>query len=373
MQTNVEQYTSYVIRLGTAGAATMSLNIPIRSQARLEFAESSKPIAFFALLCFACCLLLMASDMAYASTECPKSAPMNDPFSDFDDTMTEEEKRLALHSDLAQKLASQERPCQPVIQQSNTATTGSEQKTNGANTAGEQSNSQSGQQNSSQTNQQDSKQAGQQPTDQNGEPGGTQGAGQKGPDRNSAQPSSHVQGTSTNGVPEQAPSGGGYTSPWDKPPEQSSNAGIVSLDPMLRSASQSKQSAQPVAGSQVESQAASSVSGEALPAKSTGVAAKKTESRFLNAYGQTVEQPRESIEDIASRYNSRKNGAYGSPGSTGTFQQKLNNGGSGRTTGKVQTISANDAAIKALQNRLATETDPAKKKQMQAEISRLKK
>ncbi|PCJ34489.1 MAG: hypothetical protein COA93_04750 [Alphaproteobacteria bacterium] len=78
------------------------------------------------------------------------------------------------------------------------------------------------------------------------------------------------------------------------------------------------------------------------------------------------------MEEIANRYNNRSKGLYGTPGNTGS-NSTVPYSNTGNTAAKSQAIKADDGLIKALKKRLASETDPKKKKQIQAEIDRLEK
>lgn len=283
-----------------------------------------------------------ASDPAQTKLECPKVERPNDPFDDFDDVMTEDEKREALHEDLKQKLASHKAACDPLI------------NTPKAPSA-----------------------AGQQQAKQPGSSGGAQGSGQATDQQSSGQQSAGQQGgdqksDSQQATPEQstAGNGGAYSSPWaaQKPGEEN---GVVPLEPRVDGKNTTAPTPEPIPGEQGVSQPEAGVSGAApLPNATDAAQGQGETSKFLERYGGAGQQPRESITDIANRH---KNNGSGSPGNTGTLQQNQKYGGSGSAPPKTATISANDAAIKALEERLARETDPEKKKQIQAEIDRLKK
>jgi hypothetical protein len=270
------------------------------------------------------CMVFLENDGVYADTKCPRIVSLDDPFSDFDDIMTEEEKRQALHDDLKRKLAADKPACAPNASASKNTPSGSQQ--------------QGGQQ-----------QGGQQQ-------GGQQQGGQQ---QGSQQQGAQQQGSQQQGGQQNADgNGGNYTSPWNEQSEPVANSRFEPLDPRSASSSQPKLGSKASTKAQVKSQAAPNVSGAD---KQSGTPADQ--------------QHGDCYEDIANRYNTKNNGTYGSFGNTGTRQNILNSNGQRQSNApdSAKTISANDAVIKALEERLAKEKDPARKKQIQQEIDRLRK
>lgn len=301
----------------------------------------------------------MTGYAAYADSNCPALKVSNDPFADLDDVMTEEEKRQALHLDLKRKLSSHKPSCPP-----SSKTTKENSSANPGQSAG--SGASAGQQNSGQA-------SGQNPSGQNGSQGAAQPAGSQNGGQSAGKTGSSNQSIPANGVSGQgtAGSGGKYSSPWGTQSSSASNSGAVSLEPMPVPS----QASQATPSTKIKSQAATNIAG-AGPSpkspKSPATTAGQPSSEFLKIYGEEGSPPpRESLEEIANRYNNRSKGQYGSPGNTGT-NSHLNYSNTGKTTAKSQTIKADDGVIKALQERLASETNPEKKKQIQAEIDRLK-
>lgn len=300
----------------------------------------------------------ISSDPAQTKLECPKFEQKNDPFGEFDDVLTEEEKRQALHEDLKQKLASHKASCDPLMKAPKAPSAVGQEQVKQADSSG--SGQASGQQSDGQ------KATSQQSGDQ--KPGGQQATTQQ----TTAQQGSPTPNAPTDGDPEQgtAANGGTYSSPWatQQPGEQS---GVVPLEPRVDAKNTKPSTPQPIPAEQTDSQPEPGVSGAAQGPNSTDAAqASGQPSKFLERYGGTGQMPQETIADIANRH---KNSGSGSPGNTGTLQQNQKYGAPGSTPPKTATISANDAAIKALEERLESETDPEKKKQIQAEIDRLKK
>lgn len=365
-----------------------------RLQGLSAFYRRAKPLksrVFLAAVSLSFCVIFMAGDGAYADSECRSPKVSNDPFADLDDIMTEEEKRQALHSDLKRKLSSHKQSCPPpskTAKPSSPANAGqaagasassgqqqsgqaSGQKSGGQSKGQQQSGKASGQSASSQNGgqgQTGSAKAAQQPAGNAGASANPQQSGQNG-GQGASQPATAKQNVPAKGASGQkaAGSGGKYTSPWGTQTYSPSDSGVVSLEPMPASPAPS-QTSPPAPGNKIKSQAAANIAGTGPVTKPSATSAGKPPSKFLKIYGgDEVAPPRQSFEEIANRHN---RGLYGSPGNTGA-NSNSNYGSGGKTVGKSQTVKADDGLIKVLQERLARETDPEKKKQIQAEIDRL--
>ena len=309
----------------------------------------------------ACCVAAFAGYVAFANDECPAPVALNDPFSDFDDLMTEEEKRQAAHLDLEQKLALHQPSCQPSSTAS--ATTPPESQKQSEESTSQPADSQDGgQTDAAQESAPASGVSGQDPAEESqqseqseqaeGQASGSQGPAGSNPAGQQAAESTPTQSTPASGVSGQGSAGGEGQSSMPS----SSAAGPPSTQ----------------SGTQVESRAASGVAGAGSAAGPSGAGAAQPPSEFLKAYGAQGAQPRETVEEIASRHKNSGQGQYGSPGNTGATSSHIY-GNSGVMTNQSQTVSADAGLRKSLQERLANETDPDKKKEIQAQIDDLGK
>lgn len=294
----------------------------------------------------------IASDPAPSKLECPKIEASNDPFDEFDDVMTEDEKREALHDDLKQKLASHKALCDPLTKTPKAPSATAKQPTKEAGSPG-----------------------GKQGSGQGSSEGSEGSAGEKPESQDSpSKEGSPTQKTPAGGGPEQGAAGNGvvYSSPWEAQ-EPSEESGVIPLEPRAPTDKAPTPTHQPVSGEQLNSEPELGVSGAGpIPNSTDATKPQEQTSKFLEKYGGAGQLPRENIEDIANRHKNA-GGRTGSPGNTGTLQKNQKSGAPGGAPRNTQTISANDAAIKALEERFKRETNPEKKKQIQAEIDRLKK
>lgn len=305
-----------------------------------------------------CCFVWANNAPLYAGDDCSKPVKLDDPFADLDDLLTEEEKREALHRDLDRKLALHKSACDPNHKLKKQIPP----QTNTPPSAGHQQSGQASGQNGSQSNSQShGVQTGQQSSDtsQQNQPANT-ATGQSG-------------------------DGGRYSSPWAEQELSVTEAGKVSLEPMAQPPANAPESMPQLSpGVQGDSsQPASSLSGTEEQSKlpesqsnriaSGGNGDGQPQSQFLKIYGGQSEPAHESIEDIANGHKSRGQNLYGFPGNTGTNQQNPNYSDPGRKTNQTTTVGADDAVVLALKKRLENESDPEKRKEIQAEIDRYKK
>lgn len=268
-----------------------------------------------------------------AAVECPKPVKSNDPFADFDDLMTEDEKREALHKELDRKLAQHKSRCD--IKQ----------------------------------NQQDSSSASARSAAQANGQSGSQQQGQAGSSSNASQQNQTSQYSQANQNSQATPDAqpGQYTSPWAQQSAPLAGSGKVMLDPMAQPAEKPASEPQSTATEAAPNDTQQSAAGSS----GTGNQSKPQESLFLKTYGGQSALESEKIEDIAGR--SAAGGRYGSPGNTGLDRQTPYSPTSVGTPSQTVTISADDAVVTALKKRLKTETDPEKRKEIQAEIDKYEK
>ena len=280
-----------------------------------------------------------AGYVVLANNECPAPVALSDPFNDFDELMTEEEKRQAAHHDLEKKLAAHQSSCLPPSAMSTPTPSESQQSSEQASSqaansqtsgegAGQKGSSQSGDQSGSQSK----------PTQQSTPANGVSGEGPSGPSRQSAGQPSASQGQASQSTAGSAGASGG------QPP--------------------------PGTGTQIESQAASGVAGASPATHQPGTSAPQPPSEFLKTYGAQGPQSQETVEEIANRHKNSGQDPYGTPGNTGSTS-KPNYSSPETMTHQSQTVSADAGLRKSLQERLANETDPDKRREIQAQIDEL--
>jgi hypothetical protein len=316
-----------------------------------------------ACLTIALMLSTLASTTVFSlPNACPKPIKIDDPFSSFDDILSDEEKRAELHKDLDRKLARHNAPCDPTIKQSKPSQ--EQASATAPNPSQNQTDDQKGEQNSklqaTQTNSQESTKA---PSEQ-------------------ASPST----TSTNNNASEI-NEGNYSSPWANHSTKNDDQQSIALEPMETntpqgsSASTSSSQSPPTSVQTIDSDTkpslpSSSISGaddKQQKTKTTSSTTAKTESEFLKKYGTLKQSSPQSIEDIADQYKNRNQYGFGTPGNTGPNTQTPNYSDPQKNTDQATTISANEAVLVALEKRLTSEQDPEKRKEIQAEIDRYKK
>lgn len=334
---------------------------------------------------------------ASAADDCPAPAAIKDPFSDFDDLKTDEEKREALHEDLDRELAKHKKRCDKKQNaaaqsaQSAASTSGGQsgaqqaegqqsESENGSNSAQSQnSNSSQGQSqgqsqsdpNSSASQQQQANGQQQQATSQQQAASQQQQAASQQQQSNGQQQQSASQQQQASGQQQQqsgsaaaqAQQAGTYSSPWATRQSSAAGSGQVMLEPMAEPTQKEPDPAQQ-AGQSGTSQEATGPAG-------TGGQTEEQGSVFLKTYGGQQGLAGEKIEDIAGRH--KTNQQYGSPGSAGAFRHQPFSSSPGKKPGEASTVSAEDTVLAALKKRLAEETDPAKKKEIQAQIDSYRK
>lgn len=287
---------------------------------------------------------------AHASVECPKPEKTTDPFADFDDLMTEDEKREALHIELDRKLAQHKSRCE--TKQNQQKPVSSSTKT----TAVSGSNQSEGQQaNQASSNGDATNNA------QSQNPDNPQSQEQADSGNNASQ-----QQKTTNQAAAHSNQTAQYSSPWANQQISGSGAGKVTLEPMAEPSPKPTEEM-----SDTTPEAMQQLTPQNGGANGTGEQSKQQESLFLKTYGGQSALETEKIEDIAGR--SAAGDIYGSPGNTGLDQQKPYYPATGRKPAQTATISADDAVVAALTKRLKTETDPEKRKEIQAEIDKYEK
>lgn len=307
-----------------------------------------------------CSLAFANYNPLYAADDCSKPIKLDGPFADLDDLLTEEEKREALHEELDRKLAAHKSPCDPTKKPKKPTSPNA----NAAPSANQQQPAQASDQNGSQGNNQNTAQSAQQNNAQTGDPGA---------------PKDQQQDNATG----QPGNSGRYSSPWANQEPSASDAGTVSLEPMADpgassaknlpqlSPEQQKGEPRPAAGLSSTEEQARPTGNQAAGISSREYNTKLPESQFLKRYGGQSEPAYDKIEDIANRHKSGSQ--YGYPGNTGTNQQNPNYSDPGRKPGQTTTINADDAVLVALKKRLENESDPEKRKEIQAEIDKYKK
>ncbi len=290
---------------------------------------------------------------------CPKPIKTDDPFSGFDDLLSDDEKRAELHKDLDRKLAQHNAPCDPTEKQSKpsqapaTASTPSQSQTD--NQKGEQKSAPQ----ATQTNPQESTKV-------------------------SSEPDLPSVTSTNNNAPKINEDT--YSSPWANHSTKNNDQQSIALEPMETNTpqdssasafgSQSQAPVETINSDTKQSLPSSSISGadgKQQRTKATPPTTAKVESEFLKKYGASTQPSSQSIEDIADQHKNRSQYGFGTPGNTGSNTQTPNYSDPQRNTDQATTISADKAVLAALKKRLAHEKDPEKRKEIQAEIDRYKK
>lgn len=272
--------------------------------------------------------------------------------------MTKDEKREELHKELDRKLAQHKSRCNIKQNQQNSASASanSAAKANGQASSQQSAQAASSGQGSNSAQTQDPAMM-------------MQSQQQAGSSGNASQQNQTSQYNQANQNSQATPNkqAGQYTSPWAQQPATLAASGKVMLDPMAQPSENLLSEAQSTASEATQNGVQKPTAGSG----GSGSQSKTQESLFLKTYGGPSSLESEEIEDIAGR--SATGGRYGSPGNTGLDRQTPYSPTSGGAPAQTATISADDTLVTALKKRLKTETDPEKRKQIQAEIDKYEK
>ena len=274
----------------------------------------------------------LAADNVYTSSWSQEFDVQNDPFSDFDDMLTENEQREELHNNLKQILSSHKKIFTPPSKNSAGGQAGGAQGT--GQSEGDQAGGAQG------TGPSEGDQA-----------GGAQGTGpSEGDQAGGAQGTGPSEGDQAGGAQGTGPSEGDQI-------KVGSNPGLVSLEPMLPEPAPSKTKPNAIIKSR--------------PAENTAGNRPVIASNFLKKYsgGQGQEK---GLAEIANRWynaNGSSSGNPGNPGNVGKTQPKYNSVQG--AVKKSQTVKADSGVIRALKLRMSNETDVDTRNKIQVEIDRL--
>jgi len=302
----------------------------------------------------------LAADNVYTSSWSQEFDVQNDPFSDFDDMLTENEQREELHNNLKQILSSHKKIFTPPSKNSAGGQAGGAQGTGqsegdqagGAQGTGPSEGDQAG--GAQGTGQSEGDQAGgAQGTgpSEGDQAGGAQGTGpSEGDQAGGAQGTGPSEGDQAGGAQGTGPSEGDQI-------KVGSNPGLVSLEPMLPEPAPSKTKPNAIIKSR--------------PAENTAGNRPVIASNFLKKYsgGQGQEK---GLAEIANRWynaNGSSSGNPGNPGNVGKTQPKYNSVQG--AVKKSQTVKADSGVIRALKLRMSNETDVDTRNKIQVEIDRL--